>query len=69
MVINDLGINRLITSIMIMATIAIGAHAEVVFYESFNNLQGNGGNDGYFDNSADQAHDDIFIINGQKVRK
>lgn len=53
MVINNLGMKRIITSIMIMAAFAIGAHAEVVFYESFNNLQGNGGNDGYFDNSAD----------------
>lgn len=38
---------------MIVAAMAIGAHAEVVFYESFNNLKGQGGNDGYFDNSAD----------------
>ncbi|MGN0223480.1 MAG: hypothetical protein ACI4AM_05590 [Muribaculaceae bacterium] len=44
---------RIFTSIMIVAAMAIGAHAEVVFYESFNNLKGNGGNDGYFDNSAD----------------
>lgn len=44
---------RLFTSIMILAAIAIGAQAEVVFYESFNNLTGNGGNDGYYDNSAD----------------
>lgn len=68
MVINNLSMKRIFTSIMIMAAFAIGAHAEVVFYESFNNLQGNGGNDG-LRISADQAHNGIFIINGQKVRK
>ena len=38
---------------MIVAAMATAANAEVVFYESFNNLKGQGGNDGYFDNSAD----------------
>ena len=31
----------------------LSADSDVVFYESFNGLSGQGGNDGYFDNSAD----------------
>ena len=44
---------RIFTFAMIAAAMAATAQADVVFYESFNNLNGQGGNDGYFDNSAD----------------
>ena len=36
-----------------ISTIAVAEPTTVLFHESFDNLQGQGGNDGYFDNDAD----------------
>lgn len=46
---------RIITTLLAVSAVSAMAVAEptTVFYESFDNLQGQGGNDGYFDNDAD----------------
>ncbi|MGM9852062.1 MAG: hypothetical protein ACI306_07995, partial [Muribaculaceae bacterium] len=47
---------RIFTTLLAVSAISAIAVAEpttVLFHESFDNLQGQGGNDGYFDNDAD----------------
>ncbi|MGM9845611.1 MAG: hypothetical protein ACI30K_05220 [Muribaculaceae bacterium] len=46
---------RIITTLLAVSAVSAMAVAEptTLFYESFNNLQGQGGNDGYFDNDTD----------------
>ena len=49
-------IKRIFTTLLAVSAISAIAVAEpttVLFHESFDNLQGQGGNDGYFDNDAD----------------
>ncbi|MGM9861057.1 MAG: hypothetical protein ACI30W_00530, partial [Muribaculaceae bacterium] len=46
---------RIITTLLAVSAVSAMAVAEptTVFHESFDNLQGQGGNDGYFDNDVD----------------